>query len=54
MDGNIRSAIKIMNDIALEARTVYRNIEYDDPMSDNMVYIEDMTKRAIEKLEETE
>ena len=42
--------IPILRDIILEARTVYRNIEYDDPMSDSMVYIVDMTNRAIEKL----
>lgn len=42
--------IPILRDIVLEAKTTSRWLEFDDPVVDSLQYIEDMTKRAIEKL----
>lgn len=42
----------ILRDIALEAHTTGTWLEYDDPLLESIVYIEDMAKRAIDKLEE--
>lgn len=47
----MNNVIPILLDIALEAKTVSRNLEFDDPVVESLDYIETMTKRAIEKLE---
>jgi len=44
--------IPILRDIVLEAQTTKRWLEFDDPVIESLQYIEDMAKRAIEKLEE--
>ena len=46
----MNDVIPILRDIVLEAKTISRNLEYDDPVVDSLQYIEDLTKRAIEKL----
>lgn len=47
----MNDVIPILRDIVLEAQTTSRHLEYDDPVVESLQYIEDMTKRAIEKLE---
>ena len=42
--------IPILRDVVLEAQTTSRWLEFDDPVVESFQYIEDMTKRAIEKL----
>ena len=44
--------IPILQDVVLEAQTTSRWLEHGDPVVDSLAYIENMTKRAIEKLEE--
>ena len=43
-------AIPVLRDIVLEAQTTSRDLEYDDPVVDNLTYIENLAKRAIELL----
>lgn len=50
----MNDVVPILRDIVLEAQTTSRWLEFDDPVVDSFRYIEDMTKRVIEKLEETE
>lgn len=53
MNSSADDIIDVVNDVLLEAQTVYRDIEYDDPVSENMLCIMHLAKRAIEKLEES-
>lgn len=46
----MNDVIPILNDIVLEAQTTARDLEYDDPVINNLYFIENMTKRAIEML----
>jgi hypothetical protein len=48
----MNDVIQILRDVVLEAQTTSRWLEFDDPVVESLQYIEDMTKRAIEKLEE--
>lgn len=42
----------VLRDVVLEAHTASAAIEYDDPLSDSLQYIEDMSRCAIEMLGE--
>jgi hypothetical protein len=46
----MNNVIPILRDIVLEAQTTSRDLEFDDPVVESLDYIENMTKRAIEKL----
>lgn len=48
----MNDVIPILNDIVLEAQTTARDLEYDDPVINNLHFIEETTKRVIEKLGE--
>ena len=46
----INGVISIIRDIRLEAQTTTRQLKRDDPVVDNLRFIEDIAKIAIEKL----
>ena len=46
----INGVVSILRDIRLEAQTTTRPLERDDPVVENLQFIEDIAKIAIEKL----